>query len=162
MESKTILIVEDDPEQFSLIEEELHRTLKAITISGIHTESEFYSCFSSIIENPPDLILMDMMLRWTDPAPPDEMPPMPPAVKKEGYYRAGIRCTEKLMEAINRMDIPILLFTVLGQEYIEEDLASMSSHESIHISYLPKTARIKELLEEIQSIAPVFLDHLVT
>jgi len=158
MEEKRILIVEDDAQQLNLIEEELSFAFQNTKIEHIRTESEFYSKLDEIVAAPPDLILMDMMLRWTVPAPPEEMPPMPEEVAEEGYYRAGIRCAKKLLEQKPNKEIPLLVFTVLHQDDIDEDLND--SEASIHLAYLRKTAPIQTLLKEITRIAPAFEQYM--
>ncbi len=161
MEYRHILIVEDDPTQFNLIEEELLRRFKEIEISDIQTEAEFYDRLDEIIASPPDLIIMDMMLRWTDPAPPELMAKPPDQVEEEGYFRAGIRCAHKLLSTKKANEIPVLLFTVLGQEDIEDDLREFENESSLRTSYLPKTSRVTDLIKEIIAIAPVLKDNLI-
>ena len=154
MKERRILIVEDDPEQFRLINEELQFAFKDVKIESIRTESDFREEVNNIIASPPDLILMDMMLRWSLPAPPEKMPAMPEHIEEEGYYRAGIRCTKLLLEKNPQNTIPILVFTVLHHEDLEKDLNEIREEDSVFLAYLQKTAPIKKLLHEINRIAP--------
>ena len=118
-----IIIVEDDQ-----LEEELVR--KMLTsgqfkvpdgeIETIWTEADFYAKLDEIAGSPPrpDLVIMDVMMRWTDPAP--EMPCAPDEVIQEGPTRAGLRCAEKL-DKLNPA-IPILFYTILEREDLDTDL----------------------------------------
>lgn len=147
---KYLLIVEDDPIQLDMIKAELDLHFSGLEIEDIQTESEFYKRVDTVIANPPALILMDMMLRWADPA--DNMPDIPDDIDKEGYYRAGIRCSKKLHEA-GKTDIPILLFTVLDKEDFQGEM-DLKELDSPYVSYLPKTSSVKELIAKIKELAP--------
>lgn len=150
---RNILIVEDDNMQLDMIQEVLFRTFRDVQFSDIQTEHEFYQEIPTILASPPDLILMDLMLRWTHPAPPSEMPPMPEDVESQGYYRAGIRCIRKIMAASSEPP-PILLFTVLADEDVARDLDTLRKEGSIHVAYLQKTAPVSDLIKGIRELVP--------
>ena len=151
-----ILIVEDDPLQLDMIREELNDHFENVLLEDIQTEHEFYEKLSDIIRDPPDLILMDVMLRWTDPAPPEEMPSQPAEVEEEGYFRAGIRCVRRLRKQ-EQTDpgIPILLFTILSDQDLSQDLLELKQDSYLHVAYLQKTAPVVDLIRKIKEVAPV-------
>src|SRR5882672_9400242 len=104
-----VLLVEDDHLHAGWITEMLQRAFPSIKIEPIRTENEFYLGIDAIARKPPDVVIMDVMLRWTDPAP--EMSTPPPNVQTEGYRRAGLRCAEMLAKRDATKHIPIILFT---------------------------------------------------
>lgn len=144
-----ILLVEDDPLQVELISEFLKAdsAFPDADIKRISTESEFISRFDEIAINKPDVIIMDIMLRWADPSlnfvlPPDE-------IAEEGFYRAGLRC-EKLLAKDPRTDeIHIILYTILSNGDLSEELPQRP--ETI---YLAKDFEPKELVDQINKVCP--------
>ncbi len=149
---RNILIVEDDNMQLDMIQEVLFRTFSDVQFSDIQTEHEFYTEIPTILASPPDLILMDLMLRWTHPVP--QMPAMPDDVKTEGYYRAGIRCIRKIMAASSKEPPPILLFTVLADDDVARDLEALKQEGNVHVAYLQKTAPVADLIKGIRELVP--------
>ncbi len=68
-----VLIVEDDYLEEDLVRGILKRIFKIPDeeIRTISTEGQFRSDIDAIAKSgtPPDLVIMDVMMRWTDPAP---------------------------------------------------------------------------------------------
>ena len=147
----TILIIDDSPT-------DVHVYGNMLKKNGFEVESA--SNAEDGIEmaknTQPDLILMDVMLRWTDPVPPEEMPPEPAEVEEEGYYRAGIRCVRRLRKQ-EQTDprIPILLFTILSDHDLSQDLLELNQDRYFHVAYLQKTAPVVDLIRKIKAVAPV-------
>ena len=106
-----LLIVEDDYIQAKYIEENLMELLNNATIKRISTESQFYDFLEIMNEDKPDVILLDIMLRWTNPSP--TMPEMPENVKEEGFHWAGIRCENKLRKMGVGKTIPVIIYSVI-------------------------------------------------
>lgn len=106
-----ILIVEDDPAQFAYFKEILIDSFPNLRLNRIITEKDFRDKMKEIANDRPDVILMDIMLRWTDPAP--DMSPPPKEVEKEGFFRAGLRCVNLLAQNNSTKRIPIILYSVL-------------------------------------------------
>jgi CheY-like chemotaxis protein len=128
-----ILIVEDDKLQYEFIKSSLERIIKKweLEITRIKTESDFYKQFPAIALNKPDIIIMDVMLRWADPS--LNIPEPPKEVIDKGFYRAGVRCIETLSENDQTKDIPIIIYTVLDHAALESELP-----EFLHIKYVDK------------------------
>lgn len=109
-----LLIVEDDFIQAEYIETELKQLLTDVEIKRISTESKFYDFLAEIDENKPDIILLDIMLRWTDSAP--DLREMPENVENEGFHLAGIRCEKKLRETKGGENIPVIIYSVIARD----------------------------------------------
>src|SRR5262245_13291653 len=106
-----ILLVEDDYLMTDWLYPKLEEEFPNAEIDKISTESEFYSRLVSIAVNPPDIILMDVMLRWADPSPDLQSPPR--EVQEGGFFRAGLRCQRLLSKKTQPNQIPVVLFTTL-------------------------------------------------
>jgi hypothetical protein len=66
-----ILIVEDDPLQAELMIEAINTDalLGKPRVERISTELLFRQRFEEIVRDPPDVITIDIMLRWADASP---------------------------------------------------------------------------------------------
>lgn len=117
-----ILLVEDDPLQVELIDEFLKddSAFPDADVKRISTESEFRSKFEDIATNNPDIIILDIMLRWADPAPDFQLPP--DEIAEEGFYRAGLRCEKLLGQDSRTNEIPVILYTILGNGDLKDEL----------------------------------------
>ena len=113
MSGKWILIIEDDRYQA----EEIERCLKPIAehVRLISTELEFHKLAESGELSKYAVAVVDLMLRWTDPAPEMEMPP--PKIREEGSYLAGLRCCRELKK-LPKNKIPCVIFSALDAEKV--------------------------------------------
>jgi len=141
-----ILIVEDDHLQADWIKLSLGHALPGAEIQRISTELGFRSSLEGIANEPPDVIIMDIMLRWTDPSadtaePPDE-------VRKEGFFAAGLRC-ERLLAANQRTSrIPVILYTVLEESDLRQKQRSLREN----VRYLPKESDPEPLISLVREV----------
>lgn len=140
-----ILLVEDDHMQSDFIRESLLQWLPDITIEVINTEHMFRSSMDQIARNPPDLIIMDVILRWTDPTP--EMTSRPVDVKVEGSYRAGFRCQKLLAEHPRTKDIRVIFYTILEAGDMK---ARIDERYASNVHYLAKSSDLSQLVELIR------------
>jgi DNA-binding response OmpR family regulator len=64
-------VVEDDKMQYQFLHNALResKTLGPLRVVRISTEKGFNDRFEEIAADKPDVILMDIMLRWADPEP---------------------------------------------------------------------------------------------
>ena len=134
-----VLIVEDDNSQYDFIKEALQEMKFVTRNEWMRTESEFNERLEEVAADKPDVIVMDIMLRWTDPAP--EMKPPPPEVIRDKFYRAGFRCVKKLGANPRTGDIPIIVYSVLE---VPEDLPQRAG-----VRFLSKNFDAKELEREL-------------
>lgn len=142
-----IFIVEDDPVQFDFIEKSLieEDEFSNLRIKRAPTEQAFRGMMNDFEKDKPDVILMDVMIRWTDPSP--DMPEAPEEVVRDGFYRAGIRCIELLKNNPRTEDIPILVHSVLDKENLEEHLDGFPN-----VFHIEKTFDPRALARAIRSI----------
>lgn len=143
-----ILVVEDDYLQANLICEKLTSEFHA-DVKRISTELEFRLSLNEFEENPPDVIVMDVMLRWTDPSPEIKIPPR--EVRKEGFYRAGIRCTKILAERDATKHIPVILYTILEHTDLEKQLTDLST--VMDVIHLRKESEDDRLVDSIRGLS---------
>jgi CheY-like chemotaxis protein len=137
-----ILIVEDDEPQFNLVKSGLERirSFSKDRIERIATELDFQNKFDEIATNKPDVIIMDVMLRWTDPV--RNMLPAPGDMD-----RAGIRCEKMLANNDKTRDIPVILYTVLSRDDLKDDLPNRQN-----VRYLDKDFNSSNIAKEVFSI----------
>src|ERR671921_412520 len=114
-----IVIVEDDHLQEGPLSDSLSRAIPGAELVTLTTEQEFRNFVPRLRERPPDLIVMDVMLRWAYPEP--DAPPPPEDVIKEGFYRAGLRCARLLADDETLNDVPVILHTILERSDLERD-----------------------------------------
>jgi CheY-like chemotaxis protein len=109
MTGKRVLIIEDDKVQSDDLKLRLQTAGLGISqVDQISTEL----AFRRLTKFPYDAAVVDMMLRWTDPAPEMIMPPK--EILDEGFYVAGLRCCRKLKQ----VNIPCVIFTALDPNKI--------------------------------------------
>jgi len=118
-----IVIVEDDYVQADSIQASLGRIFPRAEIDIIATEFDFRLALDSLANTPPDVVVMDVMLRWADASP--AIPPPPEDVLQDGFYRAGIRCAKLLSSSAKTKDVPVILYTVLERAVLEADLKTL-------------------------------------
>lgn len=144
-----ILLVEDDPTWAETLGDELtkHYQAKKCRVERIATEKAFIARSDDLKKSPPDLILMDVMLRYQDPEEGNEFTEDWYAEYKRsgGRFKAGVRCA-KLTEGMG-IKSPVLLYTVLDEETLQDDLSGLSHH-----LYLRKDANLHSLYEKIGQI----------
>ncbi|MGH3937495.1 MAG: hypothetical protein ACRDTG_02500 [Pseudonocardiaceae bacterium] len=114
-----IVIVEDDHLQEGPLEEYLAKAITGADIETICTELAFRQRLSALRERVPDVVVMDVMLRWAFPTP-HALPP-PEDVATGGYYRAGLRCARLLADDPRLSGVPIVLYTILERSDLERD-----------------------------------------
>jgi DNA-binding NarL/FixJ family response regulator len=140
-----ILLVEDDHLQAHAIQSGLRILLQReypyLVFTPISTESDLYNRFDEIAEKGFDLAIIDVMLRWADPSP--EMPDPPPAVVEGGFFRAGIRCKEKLQSDQRTSSIPVIVYTVLDESRLPPG-----------IDIVPKGGDFAPLADKIRQLLP--------
>jgi hypothetical protein len=110
MTSPRILILEDDQIQADDLIHRLDRLGSPVDL--ISTEAQFRKRLRDGDVKVYSLAIVDMMLRWTDPAP--DMEPPPQDVIEEGSYTAGLRCCR----ALASKGVRCIVFTALSPSAI--------------------------------------------
>lgn len=121
-----ILLVEDDHLQADWLRERLQQKFRTAKIDLVRTEREFYVRLDKMTEDPPDVVIIDVMLPWEKPSPQQEPPPQ--EVREGGYQRAGIRCVRKLWQKEElQKKTAAILYSVLEANDLSRELAEFSS-----------------------------------
>ena len=114
-----ILIVEDDPHYVNDLRDSLDEFASDIAV--ISTEAAFRAAYEAIASNPPELIVMDIMLRWTDPS--EQM--SSPSNKSDSFHRAGLRCLKMLRDDPRTQNVQVILYSVLEESDVARDMRAM-------------------------------------
>lgn len=141
-----IVLVEDDHLQAEWIEARLREAFHGVEVERISTEQEFYARFEAIAVARPDVFIVDNMLRWTDPK--QDMPAPPPEVQVNGFYRAGLRCKDKIIAHEQTRHTPIILYTVLD----DLDLDQALQDKPPNVIYLRKDSDPEPLIRIIREV----------
>jgi CheY-like chemotaxis protein len=115
-----ILVVEDDKVQADLILSKLRYAFPRDRIEHFRTEHEFQSRIDKVITDPPDVVVMDVMLRWTAPSP--NLPEQPDDVRQGGVLRAGFRCKKLLARHDETKNIPVIFYSVLTENDLRNEI----------------------------------------
>lgn len=129
-----IVLLENDHHQAEQIERDIRASFPQtdVAIERIATECAFRQRLEEIAQKPPDVVILDVMVRWADSQP--NIPEVPLEVATEGHYRAGLRCARLLSK--RSPGIPIILYSVLEKTDLQQDLASLTPN----VTYIPKQA----------------------
>jgi CheY-like chemotaxis protein len=143
---KNILVLEDNPSE----EEWLSDTFQppGYRLEFVRSESAFYARLEQG-ELHFDLVMLDVMARWADPAP--VIPRIPEVVRTQGYYYAGIRCADKLLSISGEK--PILFYTIVNekelQRYITREYPPLADRK---IPVVPKGSDQATIAAQIESL----------
>jgi CheY-like chemotaxis protein len=142
-----IVVVEDDPLQIEVMIGFLE-SLPRARVEVIQTELEFLEHLEEIEREPPDLFVIDVMLRWTDPQPDARRPPR--EVLEGGRERAGFRCHSRLLEREATRAVPVILHSHLDSSHFERQLRGLPKSTL----YLQKDSDFTQLLDAIRDLVP--------
>jgi hypothetical protein len=144
MNETPILLIEDDHLQAQAIQSGLRRLLEQdfphLVFETISTESDFYAKFGELANRGFHAVIIDVMLRWADPSP--NMPEPPAEVVEGGFFRAGVRCKQRLESDERTSSIPTIVYTVLDDSRLPPGLEVVSKGGDI----TPLSDKIRQLL----------------
>ena len=141
-----ILIVEDDHLQEGPFEEQLQDAFPDARIETVPTEREFRERLPGWRAAPPDVVIMDLMLRWDFPR--RDAPAPPPDVADGGYHWAGLRCAE-LMAADHRLRrTPVVFCTIVERSDLERDGRVLPAGSR----YIRKSADLDALARTVREV----------
>ncbi len=141
----SIVVVEDDHLQAEPLAEHLECEFGAVSIRTLRTESEFRGALPAFRTDRPDLVVMDVMLQWTKPSPNQPVPP--PDVVEGGYFRAGLRCAQLLLDDERLRGVPVILYTILERADLERGGRSLPSN----CTYFGKNSELDALVRHVRS-----------
>jgi DNA-binding NarL/FixJ family response regulator len=143
-----IVVVEDDFLQEGPLAEYLAATFPTARIDTITTESTFRERIPGFRDVKPDVVILDLMLRWEVPSP--TMTPQPPDVAEGGYLRAGLRCAELLANDDFLSTVPVIVYTILERGDLESSRDALRDVDA----YLRKSADLEMLARKIRDLVP--------
>lgn len=114
-----IVIAEDDHLQEGPLEDQIREAFPSARILTVATEEEFRARLADFRRDPPDLVVMDVMLRWSYPS--RTASPAPPDVARGGYQRAGLRCVQLMAEDPALREVPVIYYTILERSDLDRD-----------------------------------------
>jgi hypothetical protein len=91
------------------------RSLLKADVNVIRSEKEFIDRIDEIAKDPPDLIIIDIMLRWTTPRRDMVVEGAP-----VDFHLAGFRCAKLLESNAQTKQIPYVYYTSLEQNNFTE------------------------------------------
>jgi len=147
---RNILVVENDFLQSDWLVKSLRQAFPQAKVWQIKTESAFRDSFEAIAQNPPDAIVMDVMLQWTEASDDIEEQTFPKRVLDEGPYRAGLRCEEMLTADGRTKNIPMILYTILERHDLEPDFPDLNAHPNV--KHLRKDSTPEPLIQLIREV----------
>jgi CheY-like chemotaxis protein len=119
-----LLIVEDDPFAAAGLRSQFKTEFREVEIKVVTSESQFLEDFKYIEQFEPDLIMLDIMLRWSN-ARINRSLAMPREIKSTSFYRAGFRCLKLLSESEGLKDVPVIIHSILGRDELTEELKDL-------------------------------------
>lgn len=117
-----IILIEDDFLQAEMMADLLRQELES-TVEIIRTEFDFCGQLEEIGQNPPNVFVIDVMLRWTDPGP--VMTMQPRDVLDGGRERAGFRCQERLAAIDATREVPVILYSFFDDSQFDHKVRSL-------------------------------------
>lgn len=143
--SMRAVIVEDDYLQADWLKQTIQSAFHGAQVDCIRTEYAFRQALADLRKSPPDVLLLDVMLRWTNPG----MDVSAPDDVREGqYYRAGLRCERLLREFPETKALPVILYTMLEGKDLKEDFTHLSSRTC----YVGKDSDASQLIQTLRDL----------
>lgn len=141
-----ILLVEDDPFQADGLEQSLATELKHAKIEIMTTEAEFRRSIAAFKKDPPHVVVIDGMLRWSKPSEDAVLP-----FENTSDYDpklAGVRCIRLLLAEPETRELPVLLYSVFDPGSIGFGAAQLPPH----VEYIRKESDDKLLARHVRSL----------
>jgi CheY-like chemotaxis protein len=145
--SPYILVIEDDHLQEGPLVDQIKDAFPNSRVKSIYTEHEFREQLTELHSEAPDLVIMDVMLRWADPRPGNTDPPE--EVVREGFYRAGLRCAELIATDDKLRTVPVILYTILEKADLEREGKPLPNNTI----YVRKSTDLHVLLRKMRELA---------
>ena len=134
-----VLLIEDDYLVARSLDDELRQRYAGIEIVDVGTESKFDQLFRWIELEPPDLVILDIMLAGAEPR--DEL-------EIHRGLRGGLRCFARLQAQPVLASVPVILHTALEWADLERELPNKPAH----VLYARKGQTLDHLHTQIRSV----------
>jgi CheY-like chemotaxis protein len=147
-----ILLVEDA--EANRIAKALESNLPDVKVSSITTEWAFRARFDEIANNPPDIIIMDLLLPWA--APGQKVEKRVDELQEDITYFGGLRCARMLAQDQRTSAIQIILYSALERDDTIDDFLRNLPGRPVNWrpAYLHKQGRkIDSLIQLIRSLS---------
>ncbi len=141
-----LLLVEDDPIQAEMLISEFEDEFRDVEIKRIVTEKQFRDEITNIESFAPDLIILDVMIRWANHA--QDITVSPEPIEAEGMYRAGFRCLKLISDSKRLYDTPVILHSILQKGDLREELDGLPKHIVVSSKGAPR----EELFMFVRSV----------
>jgi predicted nucleotide-binding protein len=141
-----ILLIDDDALETEAVRDALVHYFPEISVDIVNTERGFRDRLKAILDSPPDLVILDVMLRWSDASSEPSAPPN--ELGDFASYRSGLRCHRLLAQNDETKNIPTILYTVLERGDIAEELRNMPQN----VVYLKKESDSSPLIRLTRSL----------
>jgi CheY-like chemotaxis protein len=141
-----IVIAEDDKFQADQVVRDLSEVFPEAAVTLFQTEKEFRDGLESIAMDPPDIFILDIMMKWTDQR--LDRNPAPPDVKAGKFHRAGFRCLELLRRGDKTRDVPVILYSVVDSAEFKPEVSALPSN----VKMLPKMETLYNLIAAIREM----------
>ena len=128
----------------------LKETDPGAEISRIETESEFLEKMKNLqsgTASPPDLFILDLMVKWTTPS---TLTPRPEHMQDADSRRAGMRCAKLLKTCAQTRDKPMIIYTILQRTDVVDDDKDIEELGN-NVWFIPKTPDESELIKAVRS-----------
>ena len=133
------VIVEDDVSQLRSIAEGITAAFPGAYVILFDCEGAFHQHFDAIVASPPDVFIIDMIVRWSD------LPVSSPLAKAPSglsSYRAGRRIYEMISGHPHLAHLPVIIYSTLEPERYEDEFTLKPDN----LMLVAKTNPLKPLL----------------
>ncbi len=137
-----ILIVEDDHLQLTDLRDALRSHYPQAELIEIRTEQEFRGQIDEIAKNRPDIVILDLMIRWIRRGKAEA------GKRGESPQTAGFRCARLLAERGVR--VPIIFLTMLDKKDFESEIPQREG-----VVIVPKETSFDRVLGQIDKLIGV-------
>jgi DNA-binding NarL/FixJ family response regulator len=143
------LPIEDQTNQFNSVRDKLKAAFPGLLIERISKEHEFRENFEQIASDRPDIVVVDVMLPWTDTS--DGYVPAPAEIRADGgHYFAGFRCAKLLGADERTRDLVVIIYTVVDQDDVESRIRELRPNHR----FVRKDEHVRNLIAEIKAALP--------
>jgi CheY-like chemotaxis protein len=140
-----VVLVEDDYLEAGQIRDVLNEQYARVDLVEYATELDFVAALPTLGENPPDLVIMDVMLprqraSTNVVAPPEE--------RRGEPLRSGIRLLAKLQQSAKLRGVPVIIHSALPWQDLETDLFNRPDH----VIFVQKSATSSQLMVVVRAV----------